>query len=129
MTTKLRLLICIPLLIAGLAVLAWPEEDNLMMVQFSKSHGPSGLDVVGIAIIFMGYIPLIFPVFKRFGVVQLALGRVTARLLILVVTIFSMLIVAGLVLENELLLWSSVVVISSAQAVLIYAALKGGAGT
>lgn len=94
------------------------------MVQFSKAHGPSGLDLVGIAIIMIGYFPLIFPVFTRFRLVQQSMGRRGAVYLVILVIVFSFLIAAGLALESELLLWTSVAISAGAQTVLVYKAIS-----
>lgn len=119
-----RIAICLALLVTGLVVLAWPEENNLMMVQLSKAHGPSQLDMIGIAIIMIGYLPLIFPVFIRFARVQQLVGRNRARMLLMTVVLFSMLIAAGLVIESELLLWLSVAMSAAAQTILVFAAFR-----
>jgi hypothetical protein len=117
---KLRIVTCLSLLITGLIVLAWPEEDNLMMVQLSKLHGPSTLDLIGIAIILAGYFPLILPVFTRFSLVQQRIGKRSARYLVMTVALFSCLIAAALVVESELLLWSSVAISTAAQTLLVF---------
>lgn len=122
-----RVLICISLLIAGLVVLAWPEEDNVMMIQFSGMHGPSGLDLIGLGIILAGYFPIIIPVFTRFTVVQQSIGKRLASYLVATCCLFSVLIAAGLLVESEPLLWSSVAVAAGAQAVLVYAAFRKAA--
>ena len=49
------------LIVVGLVVVAWPEQDDHMMIQLSEMHGPSALDLIGLAMIFAGYIPLIIP--------------------------------------------------------------------
>lgn len=108
----------------GLIVLAWPEEDNLMMVQFSKSHGPSRLDLVGIAIILLGYFPLIVPVFTRFAKVQQVLGIGIARTLVAVALTCGVLIAVGLEIGSELLLWTAVAGATVSQGVLVHCAFR-----
>jgi len=116
----MRFYVCLCLLAVGLVVLAWPDENNLMMVQFSKLHGPSMLDMVGIGIILVGYIPLIHQVIIRSSHVRLTIGSRFAKYLVVIVIVFSALIAVGLSIESEVLLWTSVAISSIAQAVLIY---------
>lgn len=108
------------LIFIGLTILAWPEENNLMMVKFSETHGPSALDLLGIAIIFFGYIPMIIPVFTRFSLIQGSIGRQWSIILVGAVLFFSATIATGLVIESDLILWISVVLSTLLQAVLIY---------
>ena len=49
---NIRIGIYLLLIVVGLVVLAWPEHNDRMMIQFSETHGPSALDVVGIVILF-----------------------------------------------------------------------------
>jgi len=55
----IRIAIYLLLIVAGLFVLAWPEENDQMMIQFSETHGPSALDLIGLLMLFIGYISLI----------------------------------------------------------------------
>jgi uncharacterized membrane protein len=71
------------LLILGLIVLAWQEQDNIMMIQFSETHGPSKIDVAGIVIIMMGYLPMVSEVWKQSSVVKKSLGKKNWHLLLL----------------------------------------------
>lgn len=108
------------LILAGLIVLAWPEENNLMMVKLSESHGPSTLDLVGIAIIFLGYVPLMVPVFTKFSVIQQAIGKQVSISMVVAIVFFSAMIATGLLIESEILLWTSVALSTSLQAILVY---------
>ena len=62
---NIRLGIYFLLIIVGLVVLAWPEQDDQMMIQFSETHGPSSLDLAGIVILLGGYVPLILPAITK----------------------------------------------------------------
>jgi hypothetical protein len=108
------------LIVIGLVVLAWPEENNLMMVKLSETHGPSTLDLVGIGIIFLGYIPLIIPVFTRFSVIQQAVGKQLSLSMVVAVVFFSVMIAIGLGIENDVLIWVSVAISTMLQAILVY---------
>ena len=71
----IRIGIYLLLIVMGLIVLAWPEQDDQMMIHFSETHGPSGSDFIGVLILFAGYIPLIIPVVTKFSLIQKAAGR------------------------------------------------------
>jgi hypothetical protein len=116
--------IYLTLLILGLIILAWPEQNNLMMIQLSKSHGPSTLDLTGLALIFLGYVPLIIPVFKKFPIIRRHAGPTFSHLLVAVTIICSLLIIVALVVEVDLLLWPAVAFSTSAQTILVYFAIK-----
>lgn len=108
------------LILTGLTVLAWPEESSLMMIKLSETHGPSAIDLVGLGIIFLGYIPLIIPVFKRFYVIQQSIGKRLSASIVFAILFFSATIVTGLLIDSEMLLWTSVAITTSLQAILIY---------
>ena len=120
----IRIGIYLLLIVVGLVVLAWPEQDDLMMVQFSKTHGPSALDLIGLALIFAGYIPLIIPVVSNFALIQKLAGKMFSTILAAIAVICLMLIVVALMVENETLLWMMVAITTLAQVVLIYFALQ-----
>jgi uncharacterized protein YjeT (DUF2065 family) len=115
-----RIWIYLVLIIIGLVVLAWPEQDDQMMIQLSKAHGPSTLDLIGLAIIFSGYVPLITPVFTKFSHIQQLAGKFFSRLLVFIAFACSLLIVRALVIDSEILLWTAVTISTSTQAILIY---------
>lgn len=117
---NIRLLVYILLIIVGLVVLAWPEEENLMLVQFNESHGPSMLDSIGLALIFAGYLPMVAHVFRKFSSVLSQLGKATTIILIVIVIISGALIPVGLIKQSEVLLWSSVTACTIAEAVIIF---------
>jgi len=107
------------LLVLGLIVLAWPEENNLMIVQFSETHGPSKTDLAGILIIMMGYLPMIKEVWKRSSWIKTNLGNRNWNILI-GITITSLTAIAlSLYAGNDTLLWISVLGAVIAQAVLV----------
>jgi len=108
------------LIVVGLVVLAWPEQDDQMMIQFSETHGPSSLDLVGIVILLGGYIPLIFPVFTKFSMIQHSTGRIFSTLLIIAAVICLLLIGVALMIGSDVLLWVAVTISTVVQATLIY---------
>ncbi len=122
----IRITIYLLLIVVGLVVLAWPEQDDQMMIQFSETHGPSGLDIVGIVILLGGYIPLIMPVFTKFSVIQQVAGRIFSRLLAVVAVVCSLLISGALMIGDDLLLWAAVTISISSQVILIYFAARSG---
>ena len=121
---NIRIGIYLLLIVMGLIVLAWPEQDDRMMIQFSETHGPSALDFIGLLILFGGYIPLIIPVVTKFSLIQKVAGKIFSRLLVVVTVIGLLLIFIALVTANEMLLWTAVGISTTTQGVLIYFALK-----
>jgi uncharacterized membrane protein len=123
-TMSIRVGIYLLLIVVGLVVLAWPEQDDQMMIRFSETHGPSGLDSVGIVILLGGYILLIIPVFTKFSKIHQVAGRIFSRLLVVIAVICSLLICVALMIGNEFLLWLAAVISTTAQAILIYFAAR-----
>jgi hypothetical protein len=121
---NIRILIYISLIVVGFCVLVWPEEENLMLVQFNESHGPSMLDSIGLALIFAGYLPMVVHVIRNFSTVLSQLGKITTITLVAIVIISGALIAAGLIKHSEPLLWSSVAVCTVAEAVIIFYAYR-----
>jgi len=117
---NIRLGIYFLLIVVGLVVLAWPEQDDQMMIQFSETHGPSLLDTAGIVILLVGYVPLIFPVFTKFSMIQQSAGTIFSKLLFVAAVICLLLIGVALVIGSDVLLWVAVTISAAAQATLIY---------
>ena len=107
----------------GLAVLAWPEQDSQMFVKVSERHGPSTLDLVGLAFILVGYLPMVARVWSRRMHLQSRFGASWLWMMALVCVSWAG-IVAGLVVERELVLWASVAVSTFVQALLIVPAFQ-----
>lgn len=112
------------LLSLGLIVLAWPEQNDLMMIQFSETHGPSKMDVAGILIIMMGYVPMIKEVWKQFPRIKSNLGGRSWKILIAVTFIAMAGIVLGLYAGSDITLWISVIVAIIAQGILVRVAYR-----
>ena len=123
---NIRIGIYLLLIFIGLIVLAWREQDDRMMIQFSETHGPSGLDIVGIVILLGGYIPLIIPVFTKFSAIQQVAGTIFSRMLAVVAVVFLLLICGALMIGDDLLLWAAVAISISTQGILIYFAARRG---
>jgi hypothetical protein len=112
------------LLLLGLVVLAWPEQNNVMMIQLSEMHGPSKMDLAGILIIMMGYLPMVKEVWKQSSEIKTHIGLGSWRILV-VITFISMSGIAwGLYSESDITLWISVIVATTAQAILVRIAYK-----
>ena len=112
------------ILLCGLAVLAWPEQDNLMYIKLSETHGPSKLDLAGLVIIAMGYAPMIKEVFKKRSHIQERLGSNLMRSAVVLSLLSIGMIAAALYLGNEILLWISVGVSTLAQGLLVFKAFQ-----
>ncbi len=107
------------LLIFGLLVLAWPEENDVMMIQLSETHGPSKMDLAGILIIMMGYVPMLKEVWKQSSFIKGSLGERNLHLLILMTSVSFATIAWSLYAGNDLTLWVSVIVAAIAQGILV----------
>jgi hypothetical protein len=112
------------LLLLGLIVLAWPEENNVMMVQLSETHGPSKIDLAGILIIMMGYVPMIKEVWKKTSFIKATIGTRFWNLAVVVTFIAMASIIWSLYSQNDLMLWLSVALATLAQAILIGTAYR-----
>lgn len=112
------------LLLFGLLVLAWPEENDVMMIQFSETHGPSKIDLAGILIIMMGYAPMAKEVWKQSSLVKGNLGSRIWNLLIVVIFISMTGIAWSLYAGNDITLWISVIAAVLAQSVLVRLAYR-----
>lgn len=115
-----RFWIYLALVLVGLVVLCWPEKDNLMLVQFSETHGPSRLDSIGLLFIMIGYTPMVVTVIRRFQFIQSRLGKARTIYLIATSFLFSGMIGLALNLGSDALLWVSVAISSLSQAVVVY---------
>jgi len=112
------------LLILGLIVLAWQEKNDIMMIQFSETHGPSKIDLAGILIIMMGYLPMVSEVWKQSSAIKKSIGKKNWHVLILTACIAITAIGWSLYVGNEITLWVSVLVAVLAQAVLVHIAYR-----
>ena len=91
----------------GLVVLAWPEQDSRMLLMLSEQHGPSALDLVGLAFVLAGYLPMVARVWTRRTHLQYRFGASWLWMMATVCVSWGG-IVAGLVTERNLVLWTSV---------------------
>ena len=89
-----------------------------MLVTLSNRHGPSALDLVGLAFILAGYLPMAARVWARRTLLQSRFG-VSWLWMIALVCVSWAGIVAGLVMERENVLWTSVMASTIVQALLI----------
>jgi hypothetical protein len=103
---------------SGLAVLAWPEQDSRMFLTLSERHGPSTLDLIGLALILVGYVPLVARVWTRRQPLRARFGARWLWMLALVCVSWGG-IAAGLVAESEIVLWTSVAASTFVQALLV----------
>lgn len=112
--------IYLAVMIAGFIILAWPESNNEMMVRFSETHGPSGLDMLGIMVIALGYTPMLIQVFRSSGSIWKKLGNRTFITLIASKAVLLSLIVYSLYVNNDALLWASVILSLAIEGVLVF---------
>jgi hypothetical protein len=105
---------------AGLVVLSWPEENNLMLVKFSETHGPSRLDSIGLLLIMTGYLPMILMVVKRFKYIRSQRGKTKPVVLATISVLALIVVVIALNLSNDVVLWISVAASTISQSFLVY---------
>jgi hypothetical protein len=121
---SIRISVYIVLVIVGVIVLAWPEEDNLMLVQFNDSHGTSMLDSFGLAFIFAGYLPMVMQVIRSFSSVMSRIGKTTTIVLGVIILLSGICIGLALINQSDLLLWTSVAVCTLGESIIIFYAFK-----
>jgi hypothetical protein len=112
------------LIAVGLFVLAWPEQDNLMLIKISETHGPSRLDTAGIVILLAGYVPMVIQVIKRLNSINNTIGKPKSVALMLISLFFLVMIAIALYFSIEPLLWVSVAISTISQVILIYYAFQ-----
>ncbi len=108
----------------GLAAVAWPEADDLMYIQFSETHGPSKLDLAGLLVIMMGFLPMVKEVWKRRAYIRSKLGDSLWWVTVFLSTVPLCFVALGLYMGSDFLLWASVGVCMIAQGILIGIAFK-----
>jgi hypothetical protein len=113
-----RFWVYVTTVVFGLGVLAWPEQDSRMFLTLSERHGPSTVDLIGLAFILVGYVPMAARVWARRTQLQSRFGASWLWLVALVCVSWGG-IVAGLVAERELVLWTSVTASTVVQALLV----------
>ena len=89
-----------------------------MFLTLSERHGPSTLDLFGLTFILVGYVPMAARVWGRRMQLQSRFGASWLWMIALVWVSWGG-IVAGLVTERELVLWTSVAASTFVQALLI----------
>lgn len=112
------------MVIFGLVALAWPEDDNLMYIRFSETHGPSKLDLAGLMVIMMGFLPMVKAVWKRREYVRMKLGKALWNVMLFLSIVPLPLVALALFISNDLLLWTIVAICSVSQSVLIFFAFR-----
>lgn len=112
------------LIAVGLFVLAWPEQDNLMLIKISETHGPSRLDTAGIVILLAGYVPMVIQVIKRLNSINNTIGKPKSVALMLISLFFLVMIAIALYFSFEPFLWVSVAISTISQVILIYYAFQ-----
>jgi hypothetical protein len=113
-----RFWVYVTTVVFGLGVLAWPERDSRMFLRLSERHGPSTVDLIGLACILVGYVPMAARVWARRVQLQSRFGASWPWMIALVWVSWGG-IVAGLVTERELVLWTSVTASTFVQALLV----------
>jgi hypothetical protein len=89
-----------------------------MLLRLSERHGPSTVDLVGLAFMLVGYVPMVARVWARRMQLQSRFGASWLWMIALVWVSWGG-IVAGLVTERELVLWTSVTVSTLVQALFV----------
>lgn len=112
------------MVVFGMLAVALPEADDLMYIQFSETHGPSKLDLAGLLILMMGFLPMVREVWRRRIYVHEKLGDGLWRTAVVLSTLPLAFVALGLYVASEFLLWTSAGVCILAQGLLIGIAFK-----
>jgi hypothetical protein len=121
---KNKIWVYLIIVLAGVIILCYPEQDDSMVVELSEKHGPSRLDLLGIFILMIGYTPMIVRVIMRYNVIVSTLGKLKSVFLIVLSILCLILISVALSFSYEVLLWVFVSVGTVLQAILIYYAFR-----
>lgn len=108
---------------AGIAIVLLPDRGETL-ITFNSAHGPSVLDIVGLILLANGWIWLTAYVIARWKKIAKFLGNSKLYLLLSVYLIGILLIIFGLKLENEILLWTGVILSGLSNLLLILIATK-----
>lgn len=111
------------LIVGGLGVLIWPEQDNLMLVQLAPHHGPSRLDTIGLLLMACGYVPLVIITVRRFRRVKQRLSSGITNSLVVAYFVSLGAIAIALYVNREFLLWVAVAIATTCQLLLTGTAL------
>jgi hypothetical protein len=82
------------------------------------------MDLAGILIIMMGYVPMLKEVWKQFSFIKESLGERTLQLLILITFLAFVGIAWSLYAGNDIVLWASATVATLTQGILVRIAYR-----
>lgn len=111
-------------MIAGIVIIACPENNNKAVVRLSETHGPSILDLIGIVVLMFGYLPLAYLMITRFNVAVRKVGLSASLALIVLILISFLMIGFYLRNDNNLMLTISILISTAAQTLLFLVVLR-----
>jgi hypothetical protein len=117
MTYRFKWLILL-VFIAGLIILLLPDKSK-PLIELNRSHGPSFIDIVGLALMFISWIICLLDIIKNWRQLKIKMGNQILFGLIFIYLVSNAGIIIGLNLSIEIILWVSVAVASIINMVLI----------
>ena len=108
---------------AGIAIILLPGKGEAL-IAFNSAHAPSALDIIGLILLANGWIWLTVYVTARWKKIARSLGVFTLYSLLSVYIAGILLIIYGLKIENEILLWAGVILSSLSNLFLIIKATR-----
>ena len=92
------------LFISGLVILLLPDQ-GAPVIKLNERHGPSFLDLIGLALIVISWALSCIVVIRNWNDVKLSTGSSNSRLLILVYVLSIIGVALSLLFSSDVLLW------------------------
>lgn len=109
--------------LGGLVIIILPDKDATL-IPVNSNHGPSLLDLAGLILFASGWFWLTVFIIRRWNKIKLSIGANRLYNLIAIYFIGILLIISGLKIESEPLLWIGVFLSSSINLFLIVKAAR-----
>ena len=122
---KVRPWIFLLLFLGGLFILLLPDSANRVF-QFNRAHGPSAMDIVGLALILIAWIYSCILIVNNWNKIMSKVGKQIVSILVMIYLISVAGIAASLLLSSDLLLWSSAMIATAVNILFIVFALRPG---
>jgi len=111
--------------IGGFVIVLLPDKSEAL-ISFNSAHGPSVLDIVGLILLVSGWVWLTVYIIARWKKIARSLGKPKLYLLLSIYFIGILSIIFGLRFENEILLWTGVILSGISSLFLILKATRVG---
>jgi len=111
------------LLIGGIVIVLLPDSDKRLF-SFSKDHGPSLRDMIGLCLIIMGWGWIVFRIIRNRNQLVFRLGLFKLRMMALLIVAGGTLIATGILTELNNLLWTGIAISAFAYVFLMIPAFR-----